>query len=206
MRNPTLIIEKTLGKLREIYITNDLVKGREDVISRFSAEKETLSIWQDYGQYNEDRLTITHDGNTDNIVMDGFVISPVVKDTHFFTLSTGIHSHEFEIMGETPGGQIFELRLTISGPEILPYIVYAIILLSYIKDVEKTEVFWEMIRTGSLSGTIGEKIDLIVEFKGLCGKIINEYPFMKLFLQKGFNEVIESIKSEIDKLTFLHKN
>ena len=138
--------------------------------------------------------------------MDGFVISPVVKDTHFFTLSTDIHSHEFEIMGETPEGQIFELRLTISGPEILPYIVYAIILLSYIKDVEKTEVFWEMIRTGSLSGTIGEKIDLIVEFKGLCGKIINEYPFMKLFLQKGFNEVIESIKSEIDKLTFLHKN
>lgn len=84
--------------------------------------------------------------------------------------------------------------------------MYAIILLSYIKDVEKTEVFWEMIRAGSLSGTIGEKIDLIVEFKGLCGKIINEYPFMKLFLQKGFNEVIESIKSEIDKLTFLHKN
>ena len=206
MRNPKLSIEKTLGKLREIYITKDLVKGREDSISRFSAEKETLSIWQDYGQYNEDRLTIIHDGKTDNIVMDGFVISPVVKDTHFFTLSTGIHSHEFEIMGETPEGQIFELRLTISGPEILPYIVYAIILLSYIKDVEKTEVFWEMIRTGSLSGTIGEKIDLIVEFKGLCGKIINEYPFMKLFLQKGFNEVIESIKSEIDKLTFLHKN
>ena len=117
MRNPTLIIEKTLGKLREIYITNDLVKGREDAISRFSAEKETLRIWQDYGQYNEDRLTITHDGKTDNIVMDGFVISPVVKDTHFFTLSTGIHSHEFEIMGETPEGQIFELRLTISGPE-----------------------------------------------------------------------------------------
>ena len=45
MRNPTLIIEKTLGKLREIYITNDLVKGREYAISRFSAEKETLRIW-----------------------------------------------------------------------------------------------------------------------------------------------------------------
>ena len=105
MRNPTLIIEKTLGKLREIYITNDLVKGREDAISRFSAEKETLSIWQDYGQYNEDRLTIIHDGKTDNIVMDGFVISPVVKDTHFFTLSSGINSHKFEIIGETPEGQ-----------------------------------------------------------------------------------------------------
>ena len=206
MRNPTLIIEKTLGKLREIYITNDLVKGREDAISRFSAEKETLSIWQDYGQYNEDRLTITHDGKTDNIVMDGFVISPVVKDTHFFTLSSGIDKHEFEIMGETPEGQVFELRLTISEPEILPYIVYAIILLSYIKDVKKTKVFWEMIRTGSISGTIGEKIDLIVEFKGLCGKMINEYPFMKLFLQKGFNQVIESIKNEINELSFLHNN
>ena len=206
MRNPTLIIEKTLGKLREIYITNDLVKGREDAISRFSAEKETLRIWQDYGQYNEDRLTIIHDGKTDNIVMDGFVISPVVKDTHFFTLSSGINSHKFEIIGETPEGQAFELRLGISEPEILPYIVYAIILLSYIKDVEKTEVFLKMIRTGYLSGTIGEKIDLIIEFKGLCGKVINEYPFMKLFLQKGFNEVIESIKSEIGKLSFLHNN
>ena len=84
--------------------------------------------------------------------------------------------------------------------------MYAIILLSYIKDVEKTEVFWKMIRTGYLSGTIGEKIDLIIEFKGLCGKVINEYPFMKLFLQKGFNKVIESFKSEIGKLSFLHNN
>ena len=206
MRNPTLIVENTIGKLREIYITNDFVKVREDVISRFSAEKETLRIWQNYGQYNEDRLTITHDGNTDNIVIDGFVISPIVKDTHFFTLSSGFNIHDFEIMGETPEGQVFELKLTISDPEILPYIVYAIILLSYIKDVEKTEVFWKMIRTGYLSGTIGEKIDLIIEFKGLCGKVINEYPFMKLFLQKGFNEVIESIKSEIGKLSFLHNN
>ena len=63
-----------------------------------------------------------------------------------------------------------------------------------------------MIRTGSISGTIGEKIDLIVEFKGLCGKMINEYPFMKLFLQKGFNQVIESIKNEINELSFLHNN
>ena len=69
MRNPTLIIEKTLGKLREIYITNDLVKGREDAISRFSAEKETLSIWQDYGQYNEDRLT-AHVDLWGNIAVD----------------------------------------------------------------------------------------------------------------------------------------
>lgn len=66
MRNPTLIIEKTLGKLREVCMTNDLLKVREDAILRFSAEKETLRIWQNYGQYNEDRLTITHDGKTDN--------------------------------------------------------------------------------------------------------------------------------------------
>ena len=52
MRNPTLIIEKTLGKLREVCMTNDLLKVREDAILRFSAEKETLRIWQNYGQYN----------------------------------------------------------------------------------------------------------------------------------------------------------
>ena len=122
MRNPTLIIEKTLGKLREIYITNDLVKGREDAISRFSAEKETLSIWQDYGQYNEDRLTITHDGKTDNIVMDGFVISPVVKDTHFFSKRLHddvLHISKKPLRGELSGFlSIYQAEASCISPKV----------------------------------------------------------------------------------------
>lgn len=56
-------IETTFGALREIAIGGSILKcGDNSRYEKFHSEKEILSCWQDYGQYNEDRIHLLQNG------------------------------------------------------------------------------------------------------------------------------------------------
>lgn len=74
-------IETTFGALREIKVGGSILKCGDNVrFEKFHGEKETLSCWQDYGQYNEDRIHLLQNGDETPIKIGQWEFWPVVKD------------------------------------------------------------------------------------------------------------------------------
>ena len=125
-----LAVEKILGGLRQVNFNQNQIKCDEFIdTSRFSAKKYTISFWSDYGQYNEDRLILTHEGKTDDIELNGYTISSIVKDIHLFYLSREQVKHDFTLSIQSPEEEVYEQTFRIYNNELLRHIVYAIIFI-----------------------------------------------------------------------------
>jgi len=185
----TLILEEKMGGLRQI------VKTRDPRINLFSATIKEVSRWQNYGTYVEYRLKITHDGQQDNIMIDGYEFSSVIKDVYFSEKSNPSNNHHyFTINGRASDGDLFEMSFRINGggvlpyidgDEVLPYIVYAFILICQIKNKDKVNEIWEAF--------LGEKYtatpDEFCEITNIRNIIVAKYPFMEMFLQKSLKNI-----------------
>lgn len=205
MDNNVIALEKTLGNLRQISFNRNSYKCSDFIdTSRFSATEYTLSCWSYYGQYNENRLVLTHEGSTDNIELKGYTISSTVKDVHFFLTSREENKHDFTFSIQAPNGEVYEQTFHIENNELLPHIVYAIILLTYVKDKDKISIFWTMLIQGTIPYiSLGQKLDYVNELKTIAKSIIEEYPFTKQFFQNGLKEIVSKLKSELSSLEIL---
>lgn len=205
MDNDVIALEKILGSLRQVSFYKNSHKCSDFIdTSRFSATKYILSSWFYYGQYNENRLVLMHEGSTDDIELNGYTISSTVKDIHFFLTSRDVDKHDFTFSIQAPDGEVYEQTFHIDNYELLPYIVYAIILLTYVKDKNKTSVFWNMLIQGTLPYlSLGQKLDYVNELNVIAKSIIEKYPFTKQFFQKGLKEIVSKLKSELSSFEIL---
>ncbi len=203
-----LTVEKTLGRLREIFYENPTLCGSNNIENNFYAEKKFLKCWQHYGQYNENRIIIKNTQTNDKIILNGIEFNPVVKDIHFFLISRDNNDkHTITIEGRDKDGRIFEKSLEYKASETLPYIIYAFIIMSYTKDMNEAMIFWKLLTNYYPNPTkdmnIGENLDLISKLRDFGKKIILEYPFMEAFIQDGLNKQIQEFKCRISDLDLL---
>lgn len=207
MDNNVIALEKILGSLRQVSFYKNSHKCSDFIdTSRFSATKYILSCWSHYGQYNENRLVLMHEGNTDDIELNGYTISSTVKDIHFFLTSRDVNEHDFTFSIQASDGEVYEQTFHIENNELLPHIVYAIILLTSVKDKNKTSIFWTMLIQGTIPYvSLGQKLDYVNELKMIAKSIIEEYPFTKQFFQDGLKEIVSKLKSELSSLEKLKK-
>lgn len=205
MDNSVLALEKTLGSLRQVSFYKNRHKCSDFIdISRFSATMHTISCWSNYGQYNEKRLVLMHDGTTDDIEFNGFLFSSTVKDIHFFLTSRDVDKHDFTFSIQAPDGEVYEQAFKIHNNELLPHIVYAMIIITHIRDKNKTNIYWNMlVGDGFPDVSLGQKLDYVNELNMIAKSIIEQYPFTKQFFHSGLKEIIATLKSEIATLEVL---
>lgn len=199
-------VEKTMGGLRQITLRRGNTSFALKTDYSFSAEAETISCWQDYGQYNEDRLHLLWEGEEKPIIIDEVEFWPIVKDIFYFQLSTSAHNfHRVTLNGKMSDGKIFEEEYTIKGDDILPEIIYLMILISKTGDPILTKDMWNaMTRDLSLSyQTVGEHLDKVAQVKKLSEDILPEYPFMASFFQMGLPTIVERLKKSLEPLAIL---
>ena len=203
-----LTVEKSLGRLREISYNNPALcfTKIEDLI--FSAEKKCLKCWQDYGQYNENRIILKNKETDDKIIVNGVEFHPVIKDIHYFQLSRDdINSHTITIEGWYRDGRLFEETLKYKTSETLPHIIYAIILISYASDINEALTFWKLLTdyypNPSNNLRVGETLDLLMKLQNFGKKIILEYPFMESFIQDGLNQQKKDFQQRISAIDIL---
>lgn len=203
-----LYVEKAFGKLREVYIfpPNTLPSFKEDQNSLIGYIN-TVKVWSDYGQYNEDRITLTSNGKSENIKLNGFEISNSVKDIHYFQVSRDdADTHRFIIEGRDNTGRLFESEFFIKGREVLPAIVYAILLISKLQNVDLANQFWKALNRHEWyknNLTIEEKLKLLIQIKRFAKNTISEYPFMELFFQRGISNMVDVCKAELEEYNIL---
>lgn len=203
-----LIIEKSFGKLREVinpapsYISK--IAKEKDYLC---ANKKVIRVWADYGQYNENRITLLHNGNDESIIIDKFTFSNQIKDTHYFQLTNAnADSHNFIVEGRDDNGRLFEADFHISDKEILPYIVYSIILIVELKDAKLAEKYWKVLCNDywfTQNLLLEEKISFIIKIKKLSKNIVTKYPFIEYFFQTRLSELIEICKAELSEYDIL---
>ena len=85
---------------------------------------------------------------------------------------------------------------------LLPHIVYAILLISEVKNEEMVQIYWDMLTNGSfpINNTIGKNLDDANNLRKIIDKIVQEYPFTEKFFQDGMKNVTCFLKKEIDKI------
>lgn len=49
-----------------------------------------------------------HEGNTDDIELNGYTISSTVKDIHFFLTSRDVNEHDFTFSIQASDGEVYE--------------------------------------------------------------------------------------------------
>lgn len=205
MADRIFALEKTLGGLRQVYLGNNEAFRIADLsIYRLTASVQTIRIWSDYGQFNEDRLTLSLDGKQDNIILNGVTISHIVKDIVKFYVSHDDRHHKFTINWKTEKGDIYEQTFSLyceSEDALLPHIVYAMLLVSEVKDEETVLIYWDMLTDGAFPNiTVGKQLDYANKLKEIGNKIVQTYPFTEKFFQDGMKKVTTFLKKEIDKL------
>ena len=208
MGNNTIIgIETTFGALRQIKVGGSIYNSSDkDRFIKFKGEIEPISHWQYYGQYNENLIHLFQQNEEIPIKIGEWEFCPIVKDVHYWQRTTESNNHHnITLNGRDGNGRIFEKTLVIRGEELLPGIVYAMVLLSYVNDVALGLEYWE-----ALSGrcpwnqlTYGEHLDKVVSLNRLCKTILEEHPYMELFLQNGMRNVVEQLKESILQLEIL---
>lgn len=200
-------IETTFGALREITVGGSILKcGDNARFEKFHGEKETLSCWQDYGQYNEDRIHLLQNGEELPIKIGRWEFWPVVKDIHYWQLSTEAHNHHrVTLSGRDGNGKLFEETFVIYGEKLLPGLVYAMILFSATDDIDLGVEYWKAL-SGRFSlsySSVGQHLDKVMALKKLIEGILEGHPYMELFFQNGMKKIVERLKDSISKLEIL---
>lgn len=197
-----LTIEQSLGCLKEINLGNvpALAPGQTDRTKKFAVTRECIRCWQDYGQYNEDRLEILVDGARDNIGINGYTFFPVVKDIFYWQKSSSVPSHKFTLSYRTPKGELSDSTFIIHSAEVLPYIIYAMVLIS--KEGEASTTFWELMNNTN-KFTLGELIDWINRLEGKAKRMMEDYPFMEKFFQNLIKQIADEANERLSKVHIL---
>jgi len=201
-----LAVEKSLGRLREIFYENATLRGTNHEKDKFYAEKKFIKCWQDYGQYNENRIILKNNRDSDKIILNGVEFHPNIKDIHFFLKSRNdADTHTITIEGRFKDGRIFEQSFRFKSSETLPYVVYAIIIISYSNSIEDALAVWKLLNSYYPSNNLmpGEFLDLILKTRILGKKIISDYPFMESFIQDGLKIQVDDLKHRIEELDIL---
>lgn len=200
-------LEKSFGSLREIDLgSNEAWRIAKLEDYKLTASIKTLRCWSDYGQFNENRISISIEGKDDDIKINDSVFSANVKDVLKFYLSRDDVHHDFAISGQTLDGKIFEQTFYSNEDGVLPFIIYAMLLVAYAKEAKLAYTYWDMLMAGKFPPTtVGRKIDLANEVKEMLKVLTKEYPFMKKFAQEGMERVAASLKSDLDSLKLLYQ-
>ena len=120
-------------------------------------------------------------------------------------LAEANNHHRVTLSGRDGNGKLFEETFVIYGEELLPGLVYAMILFSATNNITLGVEYWKAL-SGKFSlkyASDGEHLDKVIALKKLSENIVKEHPYMELFLQKGMKEVVERFKESISKLEIL---
>ena len=197
-----LFIKRTFGDLKEI---RESLINISEINDNFFAIKEKVKSWQNYGQHVEYTITIYLNKENQLISYNEYSFSPIIKDEYTSYLSYKNKYHKFIITGSNPKGVGFKKTFHCLGSEVLPHIIYSIILISELKDLNKTDLYWNLLtdfKKISKKYSPLKKLDLWYDLRNSLKSILYKYPFMASFFQNGLDEILMSIKEDINKDKF----
>lgn len=182
-------IIKSLGKLKGCQINEkDVIKsefGIKLILTDDSGSK--------YSRY-EYQIELSYKGSYNDIIIGKNTYSYIVKYSDYY------HNKKFNI--EYSNGKEIRTFQYESQAKIMEdrlcEVIYILILLSEIDDIDKTLLVYQFIFNLSFKPkTLGVRIDLYKEIKELCTNLKGKYPFIYYHINIGLEERLEEIKKDL---------
>lgn len=208
MTNDRIIgVELTMGSLRQLTEGGNILRcGDGERFKKFSATIETISCWSDYGQYNEDRIHLLQDGKEIPVKIGQWEFWPLIKDIHYWQKkSEASNFHKVTLNGRDAKMQLFEVTFVIDGEELLPGIIYAMIIFSRVNDIKLGKEYWDSLtgKRGLKYSSHGEHLDKVINLQNVCKQIVEGHPYIELFLQNGLQGTVEHLRESFSQLEIL---
>lgn len=196
-----LSVSKSLKKIIEIKES-----GASALTSvKFGGKITTVCTryWNDFSYNTSKDIEIWTDGNKKDILLNECLFSYLVKGYEGRTNSRG-YAHGLTIQGCWPNDEEFSFDFTLSSQmEELISIIYAIIILSETRSIDKSKMIWKIIKKDYCSANPAERLNLIIEGEDFSRRVLEKYPFMTSAFKSGLEFQIEKAKEEISSLQFL---
>lgn len=191
-------IVKSCNKLKAYVI-----KENEMASSSFGMKLMLIDDSSAKSSRYEYQIEIFQNGIYNDIVIGGNCFSFIIKYSSRFyeKVFTIEYSNRKEIR---------QFKFTSESATIedrLCDIIYAMILLSEIDDINKVSSIYNFIlRIGYNNKTLGEKIDLYKEIKDFAEKIKDKYPFLYYPINNGLQKRLDEIKSDLLQDALIENN
>lgn len=192
-----ITVKQSIGKLRQI----NTILNSSEADSKFIADNSFCAVYRNinsmpsYGRIFINELTIYNNGEENLINLNGYTFDSCIGYEEHYTANSNTYRQKFKLVGKTPNGEIFELEFRKMGPEILSYVVYAMIFTTYV-GIDNVCKYWNYL-DGSVyfmqNLTLDEQILCIRKLSNVAKQCIKEYPFMEYLFQKGFKEMKKEV-------------
>jgi hypothetical protein len=186
---------QTMGDLQEF-----IHRGRWTLNnSNFYAERKGVSDYENYGLNENYHIVITHDNQQQDIIINGITFDYNVYEKLYIP-NRNDKTHTYTIRGRFQDGSLFEgkFRQKIFNNDCLRCIVYAMILISELRNVQTAERYWLCVNEESLHNiTPSQQLEYIQKLKELAQTTIQKYPFMEKFFQDGIKRLEDNYNRRI---------
>lgn len=203
-----ITVTETFGNLSQ-KTWQDGIQYSDSIFKDFYALIRQIKSEPNYGRDTHNVIELYTNGEHKNIIINGTEIFADIQDIHHTEVyNKSNNSHLLTINGRFKNGKLFETKIRFKDNELelLPGIVYAIILIGYSSDIDEFKTLWEFFYCGSLSeNDPSNSINHIINAHQKATEILTKYSCAELFLQEGLSNAIETIKLQIDALSILHK-
>lgn len=197
-------IIKSLGKLKMSAIPPSNITASDFVMKMIKTNSS-----REYGTHNNYQIELFNNGTLEDITIGKNTYSYIIKNnTTWYSSYREWHNWvTIEYTNESESGEI-KIDTGVSAfEETLHCIIYIFIILTEVEDIKKMEKLYLFIFDTDFSfGSLGQRIDLYKEAKGIYTKIIDKYPFMNEPINKGLQERLKKIKEELLQDALLENN
>lgn len=185
-----------LGQYRDVSTTSFEPKPFGAIMNQ-----ECTRYYDAYSFAVNKEILLYTDGITQDINLNDCVFSYVVKGYKNIKRNDRIHTLILE--GCWPNGVDFSFPFSLHiDMDELPAIIYAMVILSETKDVDRATNLWGIIRQEYYMGT-ARRLQLIMDGEAFFKGIIEKYPFMTQVVKDGLDFHIGKVKEDIQTLEFL---
>ena len=186
---------QSLGRLKACEI-----EAKDVASSMFGMKVTQTDHNSDYGTNDYYQIELFHNGNYCDFSITPNTYSYLIKNHTKWIASYREWKNWFTI-DFSNGKEVksFEYNSALySFEDGLCEIVYILILLSVVDDITKLHaIYYFIFRANSKNGTLGERIDLYKEVKGILENLEDKYPFICYPINKRLQERLKEIKDDL---------
>lgn len=198
-------IVKTLGNL-----TTTLIEEKEVPLQKFGMKAIHTKESFEYGTHNYYLIELFHNGLFEDISSDQVTFSYIITNyTRWY--SSNWEWHNWFTIKFKKGTNIEEIQFDCDATgdlaNTLCYIIYALVLIKEINDINKVKTIYSFLFCAHVGcGTLGQRIDIYKEAKVISTNIIDKYPFMDEVIKKGLEQRLSKIKNELLQNAIIENN
>lgn len=190
-------IIQSLGRLKVCEI-----ESKDVASSKFGMKLTNTGHSTQFGTHDYYQIEIFNDGDYRDFSIESNTYSYLIENSTWWIACEREWHNRFKI-DYSNGKEVNSFEYNSDSHSLedgLREIVYILILLTAVDDIAKlSAIYYFIFKPNYKGGTLGERIDLYKEVKGISAKLKDKYPFVCYPIDSALENRLKEIKSDLLK-------